>query len=171
MSMGGIEENGKVQSWKDRINFNTILASLIVLLSIAAYVLIPYQIEKPKLIMGRAFSNLSPTLFPRIAIFGLLCMSLIYLGISFGLKEKSRFRDLDKGSYFRSLVTLIMFCVYGLLFETLGFVISSVLVMGTLTLFYGNRSVLMFSIVVCFPLGLYLLFTRGLHVSLPEFPF
>jgi hypothetical protein len=48
-----VEETGKEntgnQSWKERMNFNTKVAVLLILFSILFYVLIPYQIEKPKL--------------------------------------------------------------------------------------------------------------------------
>jgi hypothetical protein len=58
------------------------------------------------------------------------------------------------------------------LFEPLGFVVSSMLVAGTLTTFYGNRNILV-GILVSFgaPLGIYYVFTRLLKVSLPECPF
>ena len=40
------------RSWKDRINFNTIVAVFLIVFSIVAYLLLPYQIEKPAVSNG-----------------------------------------------------------------------------------------------------------------------
>ena len=160
------------KSWKDKINFNTILASIFILFSLAAYLLIPYQIAKPKLFMGRAMLALKPTLFPRLAVLALLGLSVWYLFRSFSLREKHLFRELGWESYLRILVSLVVFVAYALLFEPLGFVFSSILVVGVLALYYGYRNIPIFIIaVIGIPSAIYFIFTRLLKVSLPECPF
>jgi hypothetical protein len=49
--------------WKGRVNFNTLLALFFLLFSVTAYILIPYQIEKPKLFMGRIPPPVHPVPF------------------------------------------------------------------------------------------------------------
>ena len=136
------------------------------------FILVPYQIAKPKLVMGRALMGLKPTLFPRLATFGAILISIWYLVISFKISEKNLFKEVNKNTYFKVFVSLIVFIVYALLFEPLGFVLSSFLVAGTLSTYYGNRNVLIGLVVsVGVPIGIYYVFTKLLTVSLPEFPF
>ncbi len=156
------------QSWKDRINFNTIVAIFLILFSIVAFFLIPYQIEKPKLFMGRSLMQMEPSLFPRVSIIGLFILSLFYLMSSFKLNEKNLFRELEKQNYLKVLVTLVIFVAYALLIEPLGFVLSSALMVGSLSYYYGNRNLIVyFLILIGAPLIIYFIFTRVLLVSLP----
>ena len=82
------------QLWKEKSNFNTVVAIILIVFSIATFILIPYQIEKPKLFMGRSLSSLSPSLFPRLGVIALFIFSLWYLFNSFKIKEKNLFKDL-----------------------------------------------------------------------------
>jgi hypothetical protein len=107
-----MEEKGKNNadnsSWKERMNFNTRVAILLILFSILFYVLIPYQIAKPKLFMGRALMQMQPTLFPRLTMIGLLGLSVWYFFHSFKLKEKNFFKELDKRGLSRIVVAFII---------------------------------------------------------------
>ena len=157
------------QSWKDRINFNTVAAVCLIIFSIVAFILIPYQIEKPQLFMGRSLSNLSPSLFPRVSIIALFIFSVGYFIISFRLKEKNLFKELNRNSYARVLVTYIVFALYAVSLEPLGFILSSALMVSFLMFYYGNRNlIIFFSVLIGAPLAIYYIFTRLLQVSLPE---
>ena len=156
-------------SWKDRSNFNTIVAICLIVFSIVAFLLIPYQIEKPKLFMGRSLSNMTPSLFPRLSIVGLFILSVWYLIHSFQLNEKNLFKELEASNYIKGVVTLAVLVAYALLFEPLGFVLSSALVVGFLTIYYGNRNlIIVFIVLAGTPLVVYFVFTHLLKVSLPE---
>ena len=159
-------------SWHKGINFNTFAAIILIVLWTVIFYIIPYQIQKPMLFMGRSLMGLKPTLFPRLATLILIGLSIWYLVISFRIDEKNRFREVAKEGYFRIIVSLAVFVAYALLFEPLGFVVSSILVAGSLSTFYGNRNILV-GILISFgvPLGIYFVFTRLLKVSLPECPF
>jgi putative tricarboxylic transport membrane protein len=158
--------------WKGRVNFNTLLALFFLLFSVTAYILIPYQIEKPKLFMGRALDAMEPTVFPRLSILFLFAMSVWYLISSFYLTEENLFRKLGRKAYVRVLVTILIAVAYTQLFEPLGFVISGILAVSALTIFFGNRNYLIIAIVgIGVPVAIFLIFTRLLKVSLPEFPF
>ena len=158
-------------SWQ-RINFNTVAAIIFIVLWTVIFFIIPYQIQKPMLFMGRSLMGLKPTLFPRLATLTLIGLSIWYLIISLRINEKNLFKEVAKEGYFRIIVSLVSFVAYALLFEPLGFVVSSTLVAGTLTTFYGNRNILIGILVsLGAPLGIYFVFTRLLKVSLPECPF
>ncbi|MFH1489018.1 MAG: tripartite tricarboxylate transporter TctB family protein [Pseudomonadota bacterium] len=159
-------------SWWRRSNYNTLIALFFIILWTVMFLIVPSQIAKPKLFMGRSLMGLQPTLFPRLATLGLIGLSLWYFLISFRIEEKNLFRGIPKDSWFRVVVSLVAFSAYAFLFEPLGFVVSSILVAGTLSTYYGNRNVLVGLVVsVGVPLGIYYVFTRLLKVSLPECPF
>lgn len=154
---------------KDRINFNTIVALCLLLFSIIFYILIPYQIAEPKLLLGRHLSDMKPTLFPRVAFGGLIFLSILYLILSFRLKEKNLFKAVEGKMYIRVAVSFLIFLCYALVFESLGFLISSMLLIGTLAPFYGYRKIFIFiPVLIGIPLAIYLIFVRVLRVSLPE---
>lgn len=157
------------QSWKDRINFNTIVAVFLIVFSMVAFFLIPYQIEKPKLFMGRSLMQMEPSLFPRVSIVGLLFLSIWYLTHSFKMREKNLFKEIEGKYYVKVLVTFLVLTSYALLLEPLGFVLSSALMVGSLSFYYGNRNyIFLVLIIIGGPLTIYFLFTRALRVSLPE---
>lgn len=157
------------QPWRARFNFNTFVALGLILFSVTAFLLIPYQIEQPKLFMGRSMSSLSPSLFPRLAIIGLFILSAFYLFYSSRMTEKNLFKEIGAKGLTRILVTLAVFTAYALLFETLGFVLSSALVVGSLTVYYGNRNIfIILGVMSGAPLIIYYIFTHALQVSLPS---
>jgi len=159
-------------SWYRHINYNTVVAIFFLILWTIMFFTIPYQIQKPMLFMGRSLMGLKPTLFPQIATLALIFLNIWYLVVSFRIKDKNLFTEVTRQGYFRIIASLVVFCAYALLFEHLGFVLSSVLVAGSLSTFYGNRNILVGILVsVGVPLGIYFVFTRLLKVSLPEFPF
>jgi len=159
-------------SWWDKLNFNTISAIVFIVLWTVMFIITPYQIAKPKLFLGRALMGLKPTLFPRLATFGLIVLSIWYLIISFKISEKNLFKGVEKNAYFRTAASIVVFVAYALLFEKLGFILASVLMAGTLSTYYGNRNILMGIIVsIGVPFGIYFVFTKLLKVSLPECPF
>ncbi len=162
-------ENNGSHPLKSTINFNTIVAVCLIIFSIVAFLMIPYQIEKPKLFMGRSLTNMTPSLFPRLSIVGLFILSIWYLTHSFHLKEKNLFKELGKQSFVRILVTYAVFALYAVLLEPLGFIVSSALMVSFLMFYYGNRNLIIFFVVLIgAPLSIYYIFTRLLQVSLPE---
>ena len=165
------ENNSALKSWKEKINFNTVVAIILIVFSITAFILIPYQIEKPKLFMGRSLSTLTPSLFPRLSIIALFILSVFYFFQSTQFREKNLFKELDARSSTRVVVTIVVFVAYALLFEPLGFVLSSALVVAVLTIYYGNRNILItLAVVIGAPLAIYFILTHTLQVSLPEGP-
>ncbi len=100
------------QSWKEKINFNTVMAFFLILFLIVFYLLISSQIAKPKLFMGRSLMGMKPTLFPRLTMIGLLGLSVWYLIHSFHLREKNFFKDLDRENFVRILITLVILLAY-----------------------------------------------------------
>jgi len=167
-----VKEVPAPSSWREKINFNTVVALSLVIFSVVAYLLIPYQIEKPRAMFGRQLMSLEPTVFPRISIIALFALSLWYLTHSAQLREKNLFKEMGKQGMTRVGVTLLICLGYALLFETLGFILSSGLMGLMMTVYFGNRNVmLILGVIAAAPLIVYYLFTWALKVSLPEIPF
>ena len=160
------------EPWRTKVNFNTVAALFLLVFSVVAYLLIPYQIEKPRMLFGRSLMNLEPSLFPRLSIAGLFFLSLWYLTHSFQIAEKNLFKEMGKAGVIRVGVTFLVCLGYALLFEPLGFVLSSALMVLILTIYFGNRNILLIvAVTAAAPLIVYYLFTKTLQVSLPEIPF
>lgn len=153
---------------ESRLNFNVVTAVFFILLSMGILAAIPYQIEKPLVLIGMPQSGLDPALFPLISAGCLLLISIWYLLISFKLEEKNLLAEINREGLVNIFITVAAFFLYAILMEALGFILSSTLLVGGLTLFYGTRNVLAILISsVVVPLVIYLLFTRLLLVHLP----
>lgn len=155
-----------------RWNYNTVIGCLLIALGITVYVLIPYQVEQPLRLVGETTKDLDPTVFPKI-VAALICFSGVLLAIlSRNIEEPNLLKDVTRPMLFRVVVSLTLIFSYSFLLQPLGFVISSVIIIGLLSTYYGNRNVLAGVLVSLFiPLFIFNLFTRVLKVSLPEFPY
>jgi putative tricarboxylic transport membrane protein len=151
---------------------NLVTGSLSVLLGLIIIYLIPTQLEQPVLIFGQSSAETDPELFPGI-VAALLILFGLYTAI-FDRKALSwnSWPQISKESLKNVSITILSIIVYSILFEKLGFVISSLF----LILFIGNylggvsfNSLLIISII--FPLSVFSLFVSVMHVFLPAFPF
>lgn len=152
-----------------KLNFNSVVALVFIVLALVLLLSVPDQIAKPKLFMGRALTALDPKLFPYLAISAMLLISIGYLLRSFRLDEAQRFKELRVIDGLRTLISLAAFLAYALALEPLGFIPASVLLLLFLTTFYGNRNWLLGGAVsFVFPVAIYWLFSRAFQVYLPE---
>ena len=99
-------------TWRQRINYNTVTASIFIVFWTVMFFMIPYQIQKPKLFLGRSLMGLQPTLFPQLATLGLIGLNIWYLIISFRLQEKNLFKELKKENLFKVIASLMVFIAY-----------------------------------------------------------
>lgn len=153
-------------------NFNRITALTTAGIASALLYAVPYQVERPARLFGRALSGLNPALFPRLVLGTLLFVSIAYLLIGSRLHEPNLLRTVGARGYFNIAVTLVCVLAFAFALPQFGYVISGVALIVVLTVFYGNRNHLLTAIVgALVPTTIYFGFTRLLHVSLPEFPF
>lgn len=150
-------------------NFNTVVAIGFVGLGLLLLAIIPDQVDRPLMLFGQAPSGLNPQLFPQLVASGFLLLGLCYLVRSFRMSEPNGFRRLTSESIVNVTVTLGALLIFALSMVPLGFLLSSVLLIAVLSTFYGNRNILLGVLVsVLVPTAIFLVFTRLLHVSLPE---
>ena len=153
----------------ERLSVHAYVALGFFILSLVFYFLIPSQIEKPKLLMGRALMDMEVTLFPSIAAIGLCAMSALSFAISVLNPEENPFKGLKLGYFGKMAGFLVILYVFALIFEPLGYVISGMIVTGVLSFYLGNRNpVSLILLALGVPTAVYFVFTHGLLISLPE---
>ena len=154
-----------------KVDVNTGTALFFTILSLLLLISVPYQIAKPRLVMGRALTALDASLFPYIALGAMMLLSSLFLYRNLRGKLKLQPFNFTVSELCRTSISLIIFFCYALLMEPIGFMASSGLALLTLTAFYGNRNWWVgIAVSVCFPVIIYFLFLYAFQVYLPEFP-
>jgi len=152
-----------------RLSVNSYVALLFIVLSLIFFFLIPYQIEKPKLVMGRALMDMTPTLFPRIATVGLGAMSVLFFIQTLLKPEENPFKDLDRVALGKYVIFLLILTAFAWMFDPLGFILSGIIITAVLTVFLGNRNIYMVALLsISVPITVYFVFNKLLKISLPE---
>lgn len=154
-----------------RSNFNSWAGVLAVGFGLFLLLIMPHEIEEPPRLFGQSTSALSPKLFPSI-VAGLFVLIGAWLAIAgFGLRERNGLRLLSREAVTNIAVSLALMLVYALALEPLGFILSSALIALALALYYGARNPFAIALVtIGVPVAIYAVFTRLLHVFLPEMP-
>ncbi len=154
-----------------KFNFNTVAAVAFIVLAIVMYVTIPSQIEKPLIVLPEEASNLKAEFFPQLVATLFLVLGVWFFFKSFTIDETQQFRELDRTSLTNVVVTLVVMAAYGPLMMTLGFVVSSAIMIAVLATFYGNRNYALTAIIaIGVPVAIFFTFTKLLATSLPPFP-
>jgi putative tricarboxylic transport membrane protein len=167
MSSAEIKTSGNFAS----VNFNTVIALSLVALGATLFLIIPQQVEQPLRLIGETTSDLDPSIFPKLVAGLVSCVGILLFFVSFKLDEHNDLGDIDGQMLIRVCVSLVLITSYAFLLQPMGFVIASALIVGTLSTYYGNRSIIAGTVVsVLIPLFMFNLFTKVLKVSLPPFP-
>jgi len=152
-------------------NFNTVLGAVFVVLSVLIAVAIPSQIEEPLIRMAENESDLKPTLFPGLVAAGFFVLGIWLVWKSFSLEEQNRLKELDRDAVVNVAITLVVMTAYALVMTSLGFVVSSALVIVFLSTFFGNRNFWLAGLVsLAVPVAIFFVFTKLLATYLPPFP-
>jgi putative tricarboxylic transport membrane protein len=157
------------RSYSLRGNIEAYILIALIVLAAVFLVLIPYQIEKPKLLFGRAFMDMKPTLFPTLAAVGLFVTATLALIQSLRSPQENPLKGLTRHVAMQMGILVAILYAFALAFEPVGYWISGILVSAILSLFLGNRNIwtlLLLSLGV--PSFIYFVFTKLLYVSLPE---
>ena len=156
----------------DKFSPNLLCGIISILFGIFIYYKIPTEVEKPVLIFGQSSSEIDPQIVPTIIAF----MFLIF-GIYTVLYEKDSIKlnswpKATKNLLINISATILFLILYSILFQYLGFVISSVLLILSLGKFMGNVNFKYITLIsILFSLSIFFLFVNVMHVFLPEFPF
>jgi len=126
--------------------------------------------QLPKAVIG---SPLAPMIFPLLLGILMTFCGIFMIGIEL-LRNKNADQTIDKakkgGNHFKLIVGTILICIiYSLIFNRVGFIIATVLFLGGLLFFInGFRAWLLnISITLIFSFGIWYLFEKILHITLP----
>ena len=151
---------------------NFISGIISVLLDIFIYLKIPTEVEKPVLIFGQSSSEIDPQIVPTIIASMFFVFGIYTIIFEKNSNVSNTWPKLSRQVLINISVTITLLFMYALLFQFLGFVISSTLLIISLSTFMGNinlKYVILIS--TLFPLIIFFMFVNVMHVFLPEFPF
>ena len=156
----------------DKFSPNLLCGIISILFGIFIYYKIPTEVEKPVLIFGQSSSEIDPQIVPTIVALMFLIFGLYTVFYEKDAKISNSWPKVTKQILINISTTIICLILYSILFEYLGFVISSVLLILSLGTFMGNVNFKYITVIsILFPLSIFFLFVNIMHVFLPEFPF
>ena len=145
------------------------LAGGMALVGLLGLIFMPWLVAEPKVLFGRSLTAIPPSLFPSMVLGALAVLAVILLYSLRGSLLSDHSRDFDGGALRRVVMLFAVMIFYALAMAPLGFFLSSALSMAAFAWLAGNRSIPQICAVsIIAPVGLYLVSTRGLAVSLPE---
>ena len=155
----------------ERINFNTVAAAFFIVFAITLFLLIPFHIDKPLIVLVGSQSNLSAELFPQMVASSFLVLGIWFFVKSFSIDQRNELRDLDREAITNVGVTLVMMAAYVPLMVNLGFVVGSAAMIAVMSTYFGNRNYVLAAVVsIGIPMTVFFLFRRVLLTELPPFP-
>lgn len=156
----------------DKFSPNLLCGIISILFGIFIYYKIPTEVEKPVLIFGQSSSEIDPQIVPTIVALMFLIFGLYTVFYEKDAKISNSWPKVTKQILINISTTIICLILYSILFEYLGFVISSVLLILSLGTFMGNVNFKYLTVIsILFSLSIFFLFVNIMHVFLPEFPF
>ena len=156
----------------DKFSPNLLSGIISILFGIFIYYKIPTEVEKPVLIFGQSSSEIDPQIVPTIIAFMFLIFGLYTVFYEKDSKISNSWPKFTKQILINISTTIVCLILYSVLFQYLGFVISSVLLILSLGTFMGNVNFKYITVIsILFPLSIFFLFVNVMHVFLPEFPF
>ena len=155
-----------------KITPNFITGILSIIFGIFIFLKIPTEVEKPLLLFGQSSSEIDPKVVPSIISFMFVMFGFYTLIYERKNKNTNTWPLFSKQMLINVSVTILLLFGYSLIFQFLGFVVSSFLLIFLLSNFMGNINVkYVLSLAVFFPLSVFFIFVNIMHVFLPEFPF
>ena len=156
----------------DKLSPNLLSGIISILFGIFIYYKIPTEVEKPVLIFGQSSSEIDPQIVPTIIAFMFLIFGIYTVLYEKDSKKSNIWPKITKNLLINISTTILFLILYSILFQYLGFVISSVLLILSLGTFMGNVNFKYITVIsILFPLSIFFLFVNVMHVFLPEFPF
>lgn len=157
---------------KRKLDFDALVGIVVALFGLI-YILAAYNL--PRSTIGKP---LAPSYFPFL-LGGLLVAlgSLLYLRSDMSktkeaLKELKKMSEKEKANSKLISLTCAFCVIYAVIFEHLGFVISTFIFLSAMLYLTNKKEILKNSIVcICFSIGVYILFSRFLGIILPPIPF
>ncbi len=148
---------------KFKIKTNLVSGIIMGLLSAFLLYVMPKQVRVPAFDSGAP----SPRIIPGICLVVILLCSIILIIQSLVFK-KEKIVEFDWNKEKPAILLILLLCIYVFLIIKLGFILASAIIF-TIVLFYcGERRPFIYIFTIVLAVGIYFLFTRVFHVSLPS---
>ena len=156
----------------DKFSPNLLCGIISILFGIFIYYKIPTEVEKPVLIFGQSSSEIDPQIVPTIVALMFLIFGLYTVLYEKNTKISNNWPNITKNLLINISTSIFCLFIYSIIFQYLGFVISSFFLILSLGTFMGNVNFKYLSLIsILFPLSIFFIFVNVMHVFLPEFPF
>ncbi len=161
---------GLVRNMDRRLEFA--VSGVLLLVAVAFVIFIDNVVAAPKMLLGRSLSAIEPSAFPLVAMVMMigLCSAFLLTAYRGAAEPVPAQSDIEgRTDWFRVGAFFGILILYALMFDPIGFLISTFVAMVLLSFLAGNRSPFQILILSSAgPIGLYIIATRLLRVSLPE---
>ena len=133
------------------------------LLSIFLLVVMPKQVRVPAFDSGAP----SPRIIPGVCIVIMLVCSVILVIQSLVFK-KEKIVEFDWQNEKPAILLIALLCIYVFLIIKLGFIIASAITFIIVLFYSGERKPFIYIFTIALAIGIYFLFSKVFHVSLPS---
>ncbi len=148
---------------KFKIRTNLVTGIVMGLLSIFLLVVMPQQVRVPAYDSGAP----SPRIIPGVCIVIMLVCSVILIIQSLVFK-KEKIVEFDWQKEKPAILLIVLLCIYVFLIIKLGFIIASAITFIIVLFYSGERKPFIYIFTIALAIGIYFLFSKVFHVSLPS---
>ena len=148
---------------KFKIKTNLVTGIVMGLLSIFLLVVMPKQVRVPAFDSGAP----SPRIIPGVCIVIMLVCSVILVIQSLVFK-KEKIVEFDWQNEKPAILLIALRCIYVFLIIKLGFIIASAITFIIVLFYSGERKPFIYIFTIALAIGIYFLFSKVFHVSLPS---
>ena len=138
---------------------------IFILIGTAVLLLLPVQVAVAPTVQTRV----SPAFLPRVVAIGLIVCGVAMFGLSFLGRTREKAVAFGRVETIRVSAAVLLLVSYAVLFNRVGFVVTSAVFLATFSYVFGARSVLKIgTAAVSVPVAVWLVFEYVLHVPLPH---
>ena len=129
-------------------------------------IVMPQQVRVPAFDSGAP----SPRIIPGIClVVTLLCSIILIVQSLVFKKEKIVVFDWEKEK--PAILLIVALCIYVFLIIKIGFILASAIIFSLVLFYCGERKPFIYIFTIVMAVGIFFLFTKVFHVSLPGGPF
>ena len=147
---------------KFKIRTNLVTGILMALFSGFMLLVMPKQVRVPAFDSGAP----SPRIIPGICLVVILFCSIVLIIQSLVFK-KEKIVELDWEKEKPAILMILMLCIYVFLIIKIGFILASAITFVVILYYCGERKPFIYIFTIALAVGIYFLFSKVFHVSLP----
>ena len=148
---------------KFKIKTNLVSGIVMGLLSAFLLFVMPQQVRVPAYDSGAP----SPRIIPGICLVVILFCSIVLIIQSLVFK-KEKIVEFDWNKEKPAILLIALLCIYVFLIIKIGFILASAVIFVIVLFYCGERKPFIYIFTIALAVGIYLLFSKVFHVSLPS---